>query len=103
MKYRYIAPAAFLVVAILFFAVYVVGAGGHGSNPFDFIGYLLFPACLITGFLDSFLGGPGLLWMLLCFLLCLVQYFLIGYVIDILLSKRRRGRLSEVSVADPKQ
>jgi hypothetical protein len=101
-KYRYILPAAFIVIAILFFAVYVAGAGGHGSNPFDFIAYLLFPACIITGFLDSWLGGAGLLWMLLCCFLSLLQYFLIGYVIDILLAKRRVRRLNGASVTDPK-
>jgi hypothetical protein len=92
LKYRLILPIAFLVIAILFFAVYVLGAGGHGTNPFDFVGYLLFPACLITGFLDSLIGGPGLLWMLLCFLLCLFQYFLIGYAIGRLLARRRARR-----------
>lgn len=93
--YRYIFPSAFLVIAILFFAVYVLGAGGHGSNPFDFVGYLMLPACLITGLLDSLLGGLGLVWMLLCFLLCLFQYFLIGYAVDRLLA-RRRARRSKV-------
>ena len=92
--YRYICPAAFLVIAILFFAVYVLGAGGHGNNPFDFIGYFLFPACLVTSFLDSLIGGPGLLWMLLCVLLCLFQYFLIGCAIDRFIAKRRLRRSS---------
>jgi hypothetical protein len=94
--YRYIFPSVFLVIAVLFFAVYVMGAGGHGPNPFDFIGYLLFPACLITGFLDSRLGGLGLLWMLLCFLICLLQYFLIGYAIDRVIA-RRHARKPQVN------
>lgn len=98
MKYRFIVPGIFLLLVILFSAVYIAGTGGHGPNPFDFVGYLLFPACLLTGFLDSILGGPGLLWLVLCALASLLQYFLIGYAIDKLLAWRRKPKATDNSL-----
>jgi hypothetical protein len=45
-------------------------------------------AVLLEG-LESFLGGPGLLWFLLFVVAGSVQYFFIGYLIDKLLQRRR--------------
>lgn len=90
MKYRFLIPALFVVLAVFFFAFFAEGAGGHGDNPFDFVAFLLFPACVVTALLDSWLGGPALLWMILCFLLCLFQYFMLGHAIDRVAARRRR-------------
>ena len=89
MKVRFILPGIFLLFGVLFLVVNMMGAG-HGPSTFDFILYFSFPACLLTGLLDSFLGGPGLLWFLLCMVAGSVQYFFIGYFIDKLLQRRRR-------------
>lgn len=89
MMYRFILPAIFMLIAILFVAVNVMGAG-HGSSTFDFVLYCAYPACLVTGLLESFLGEPDFIWFLLCIVAGSVQYFLIGYFIDKLLQRRRR-------------
>ena len=89
MKFRFLLPGMFFLLTVLFLVVYILGAGGHGPNPFDIIGYFLFPACLITGLLST-LGGPDLLWFLLCIVGATLQYFLIGYVIDLWIRRRRR-------------
>lgn len=60
MKYRLVVPLIFLLLMLFFFAFFIKGAGGHGANPFEFVGYLLFPACLLTGPLQM-LGGPPIL------------------------------------------
>jgi len=93
MKYRLLIPGLFLLLAAFFLAFFVQGAGGHSDNPFDFFAVLLFPACIIPGLLDSWLGGPALLWMSFCFFLSLFQYFMLGYVIDRLMARRARRRL----------
>jgi hypothetical protein len=91
--FRFLLPGLFLLVAILFLAVYVLGAGGHGPNPFDFVINFLFPACLLVELLGA-LGGPELLWMLLCFVAATLQYFLLGYAIDWLIRRRRKHKQS---------
>ena len=90
MKYRFVFPGLFFSVAALFFAVYIMGAGGHGPNPFDFVVYFMYPACLLTGLLESLVGGPGLVWFLLCILATVFQYFLIGYLVDLGIRRYRR-------------
>jgi hypothetical protein len=95
MKYRFIVPAVFLVLVVLFFAFVIAGVG-HGPNPFDFIVYLSFPACFLTGPLQELLG-PSLLALLPCLVATLIQYFLIGYFIDRLLARRLRKKLSQDS------
>ena len=92
MKFRIILPVVFLIVVVLFVGVAMMGAGGHGPNPFDFILYLAYPVCLVTSMLESVLGGPELLWLLLCLVLALAQYFFIGYFVDKLLQRRTAGR-----------
>lgn len=89
MKVRLILPGIFLLFGALFLAVNMMAAG-HGPSTFDFVLYLSFPACFLTGLLDSLLGGPALLWFLLCMLAGSVQYYLIGYLIDKLWQRRRR-------------
>jgi hypothetical protein len=93
MMYRFILPAVFIILAILFVTVNVMGVG-HGPNTFDFVLYCAYPTCLVTGLLEPFLGGPDLIWFLLCMVAGSFQYFLIGYFIDKLL-ERRAKRTSE--------
>ncbi len=89
MIFRFILPAIFLLLALLFVVVNLVGAG-HGSSTFDFVLYCAYPACFLIGLLEPFLGEPDLLWFLLCVVAGAVQYFLIGYFIDLWLQRRRR-------------
>ena len=89
MKYRIIVPAVFLLLMFFFFVFFVGGAGGHGSNPFDFVIYLLFPICFLTGPLLK-LGGPPIISFAVCILASGVQYFIIGFGIDKLLARRQR-------------
>lgn len=76
-------------MAALFVGVALLGAGGHRSNPFSFVLYLTYPICFLTELLKSLAGGPDLLWLLLCFLASLLQYFLIGLFIDRRLQQHR--------------
>lgn len=98
MKYRWLLPGIFIVLVAFLFAFYIMGAGGHGPNPFDFVVYFLYPGCLLTGSLESVVGGPRLLWMLLCVLIATMQYFLLGYLIDLWVGRfraRKEGGLRE--------
>jgi len=47
MKFRFLIPAIYILLVLLFFLFFLKGAGGHGRNPFEFVVYLALP----TGFL----------------------------------------------------
>jgi hypothetical protein len=94
MKYRFLLPGVYLLLVFLFLFFFLKGAGGHGSNPFDFVYYLMFP----LGFLLELLPGswgPKNIWLLsfLFLLTGLLQWTLIGYLIDQLVLRRRRRKL----------
>ena len=82
-------PAIFLLIAILFVAVNVIGIG-HGASTFDFVLYCAYPTAFLTDLLESYLGGPDLAWFLGGISAGAIQYFLIGYFMDKLLQRRRR-------------
>jgi hypothetical protein len=90
MIYRLILPGIFILLATLLVGVNVVGVG-HGPSTFDFVLYCAYPTCLVTGMLEPFLGGPDLLWFLICIVAGAVQYFLIGYLIDKWLKRNRKA------------
>jgi phosphotransferase system glucose/maltose/N-acetylglucosamine-specific IIC component len=89
MMYRFILPSIFILFALLFVAVNVMGVG-HGPSTFDFVLYFAYPACLATSLLEPYLGDVGLIWFLLCVVAASIQYFVLGYLIDKLLQRRRR-------------
>lgn len=95
MKYRLLLPATYALLESLFFVVFLKGLGGHGPNPFGFVVYLIYPACFL---LDMFPASWGpkddLVLILLCVITGLVQYALMGYVIDRFLTRRRRRKLA---------
>jgi hypothetical protein len=86
----------YLLIAMLFLVVNMIGVG-HGANTFDFVLYLSFPACLLTGLLESLLGGPALLWFSLCMIFASAQYFFIGYFFDRFFQRRRRLKEKQLS------
>jgi hypothetical protein len=90
-KFRFIVPAIFVVLAGGLFFFFALGAGGHGDNPFGFVLYLMFPVCFLVG-LVTYLGVPELLTLLLCVLGSVLQYFFIGYLIDIAVRKHRQKK-----------
>ena len=88
MKFRFILPGLYLLVLLLFGVFFLKGAGGHGWNPFDFFVYITMPACLLLDLLPRAWGPQtGFLSFLLCALAGLVQWVIIGYLVDKLLSK----------------
>jgi len=93
MKYRFLVPAIYVLLVLLFFVFLIIGAG-HGRSPFEFVFYLAFPAGLLLDLLPASWGlGGGLLLLLLFMLAGLIQWALLGYLIDKLVAWRRKKRL----------
>ncbi len=94
MKYRFILPGLYALLLLLAISFFIKGAGGHGPNPFNFVVYLMMPLCLLLNLLPASLAPKsGLFSFLLCALMGVVQWALIGYVIDKLLARRHRPKL----------
>jgi|SRR5215471_15730341 len=90
MRFRLILPGLYVLLLLMFGIFFVKGAGGHGGNPFDFVVYITMPSCLLLDLLPRAWGPQtGLFSFLLCALVGLMQWVIIGYLIDKLLSKRR--------------
>lgn len=90
--FRFILPSVYLVLVLLMTAVFISGAGGHGRNVFSFALYLMFPACLLVSLLPALPQDSGLVSALLCGLAGLLQWALVGYVIDKVIALRRRRK-----------
>ena len=91
MKYWLILPAMYAFLLLLFLIFFLISAGGHGLNPFSFVIDLMTPLCFLLNMLPASWGPQsGLLSFLLCALAGLVQWALIGYLIDKLRIRRRR-------------
>lgn len=91
MKYRFLLPGIYLLLVMLFFVFFLRGAGGHGWNPFEFVFYLAFPAGFLLDLLPASWGfQDGLPLFLLFMLVGLIQWALIGYLIDRLVAGRRK-------------
>jgi hypothetical protein len=94
MKYIFIVPGAYLLLFILAGVFFLRGAGGHGSNPFDFVIYLDLPACYLLNIFPAPHGPEaGLVAALVCGFAGLVQWTLIGLLCDKILAWRRRKKL----------
>jgi peptidoglycan/LPS O-acetylase OafA/YrhL len=91
MKFRFIFPAIYTFLLLMFLIVFLIGAGGHGSNPFDLIIYVMMPLCLLLDLLPASWGPKSeLLSFALCAFAGLLQWGLIGYVMDRLIARRRK-------------
>ena len=96
MKYRFLLPGIYLLLVLLFSVFFLKGAGGHGWNPFEFVFYLAFPAGFLLELLPASWGlQDGLLLFLLFMLAGLLQWALLGYLIDKLMAWRRKKRLAQ--------
>ena len=94
MKYRLLLPAFYIVLVSLFFLLFFRGLGGHGPNPFEFVTYLVMPACYLLNLLPASWGPQdGLGLVFLCFAVGLIQWVLIGYLIDKILQRVRKKKL----------
>ncbi|HYW70371.1 MAG TPA: hypothetical protein VE961_05020 [Pyrinomonadaceae bacterium] len=89
-------PVLYLVLLLLYGVLFVMGAGGHGKNPFDFVVYVAMPTCLLLDLLPPSWGPQsGALSFLLCAALGLIQWVIIGYVVDrILFMWRNRKQIT---------
>jgi len=91
MKFRLILPGAYLFLVLLMFAGSILSAG-HGSS-FSFVVFLMLPACKFLDFLPV-AGDAGSSESLKALLLCtaagLVQYILLGSIIDVLIKRFSR-------------
>lgn len=92
MKLRYWLPGTYIVLMILLFLGHAQGAG-HGKS-LELTEYLMQPACYVLSLLLGGIApiGNPLLAFLLCVLAGLVQYILLGYLIDIVLNRYRSSR-----------
>lgn len=95
MKYRFLLPGIYLLLVILFFVFFLKGAGGHGWNPFEYVFYLAFPAGFLLELLPNSWGLDDLPLTLLFMLAGLIQWALLGYLIDKLVAWRRKRRLAQ--------
>jgi hypothetical protein len=90
MKLSLSSPGLYVILLLLFGIFFVMGASGHGWNPFDVVAYVMMPSCLLLDLLPHpWAPQTGLFSFLLCSLAGLIQWVLIGYLIDKLLSKWR--------------
>ncbi len=94
MKFRFLIPAIYILLVLLFFLFFLKGAGGHGWNPFEFVFYLAFPAGFLLELLPASWGLDDLPLFLLFMLAGLIQWAIIGYLIDKLLARRRKKHLA---------
>src|SRR5687768_13367822 len=94
MKYCLLLSLVYLLLLFLWLVAFVIGAG-HGSNPFQFVLYLMYPARLLLGLL------PDSSWPLLLEfgLAGLIQWALIGYLIDRVMAHRRKKNLRQKRVS----
>jgi len=88
MKYRYLLPGLLMLFAVLFIVANIIGIG-HGDSTFDFVIYCAYPACLISVPLQALGESFALLSFLVCISAALVQYFVIGLLLDKWLARRR--------------
>ncbi len=90
LRYAYLFAGGYLLFAILFTLGYLKGMG-HGSNPFGFLFSIVFSACHLLDLLpDLFTTSSEPVRLLLCVLDGLVLYGLIGFFIDVVLSRLRK-------------
>ena len=93
MKYWLILPGAYSLLMLLFFVVLLLGAG-HGPNPFEFVLYLIYPARFLLELIPSS-RSPNLFPLFLLFVLAgLIQWALVGYLIDKMIAWRRNQKLT---------
>jgi ABC-type cobalt transport system substrate-binding protein len=91
MKYRFIVPGIYILLLLLFVFFFIKGAGGHSGNPFESVYYLTLPAGLQLELLPaSWAPNNDLLLSLLFALAGLIQWALVGYLLDRLLGCRRK-------------
>ena len=90
LKYCYVFVGAYLLLAILYVLMLFIQIG-HGSNPFDFVFYLNKPACYVLDlFPDLIRRKSALPQILTCLLAGVVQFALIGSLIDLVISLYRK-------------
>ena len=88
MRYCLIISAIY-VLLVLLFLVFLLKGAGHGWNPFGFVSYLSFPAGFLLELLPMSWLGNGLPVFFLFVLVGLIQWAIIGFVIDKLVAWRR--------------
>jgi len=96
MKYRLLLPGIYTLLVLLFIVVFVEVADRHGWNPFDFVIYLAFPAGFLLELLPtSWVHLDALPLFFLFRLAGLIQWALIGYLIDKVLAHLRKKNLRQ--------
>ncbi len=89
MKFRYILPTAYVVALIAIFAGSMRG-GGHGPNPFDLlVRPVSFPCELVAFVFPPSSGSSGLVQLVVCLLVGILTYGLLGFLIDVAIKKWR--------------
>jgi hypothetical protein len=89
-------PGIYLLLVLLFFAVFFEVADRHGWNPFEFVLYLVFPTGFLLELLPPSWGPQDDLSLDLLFMLAgLIQWIFIGYLIDKLLARHRKTKLKQ--------
>ena len=79
----------------LWFLVFLLRAA-HGSNPFEFALYLIYPARFLVDGLPASIGPKNFFLLFLSYMfLGLIQWALIGYLIDKLLGYFRKRNLRQ--------
>jgi hypothetical protein len=83
---------------LLFFLLFLKGAGGHGHNPFEFVYYLMFPLGFVIDLLPDSWGPQNDLMLAFLFVLAgLIQWAIVGYLVDKLRVWRRKRQLRIMS------
>ena len=90
LKYTCIVSGFYLLFVVAFILTYLKGMG-HGPSPFNFVFFLNRPACYVLDLLpDRVKTNSALPQVLSCLLAGLVMYALLGFLIDVIVSRYRR-------------
>ena len=94
-KFWLLLPAVYLFLIFLWFVAFVLSMA-HGTNPFEFVLYLMYPARFLIEWIPASPRQNFFLLFLLFALVGLIQWVSIGYLIDKLLPY-----LGKINLGDP--
>jgi hypothetical protein len=88
-------PAVYLFLMVLWSVAFLLTAA-HGTNPFQFALYLIYPARFLLDWLPASIGPKNFFLVFLSYMfLGLSQWILIGYLMDKLLAHFRKSNLAK--------
>lgn len=90
LRFRWILPGLYVTLVAVYLLA-LVGGAGHIPHGFDAVFYCIaWPCFLLDMILPKGTVRNPLLSLMICFLVGLTTYFIVGYLVDLALKKFRR-------------